>query len=97
MSLIPFCTMFLGSLHGIAKYKQQPVDYKLLGTYFGIITPYQVINVYSNLDTLSKIRLQGVKPHIHIPTTILMLTFFNGSIFGLGHVVGKSAYSILYR
>jgi hypothetical protein len=89
--------MFLGSLHGIAKYKQQPVDYKLLGTYFGIITPYQAINVYSNLDILSKIRLQGVSPYTHIPITVLMLTIFNSSIFGLGHVVGKSAYSILYR
>ena len=89
--------MFLGSLHGIAIYKQQKVDYKLIGTYFGIITPYQVINVYTNLDILSKIRLQGVSPYTHIPTTILMLTFFNGSVFGLGHVVGKSAYSILYR
>jgi hypothetical protein len=97
MSLIPFCTIFLGSLHGIAKYKQQPVDYKLLGTYFGIITPYQAINVYSNLDILSKIRLQGVSPYTHIPITVLMLTIFNSSIFGLGHVVGKSAYSILYR
>lgn len=95
--IIPSCTMFLGSLHGIAKYKQQTVDYKLLGTYFGIITPYQAFGIYSNLDVISKIKLQGVKPSIHIPTTLLMLTIFNGSVFGVGHVVGRSAYSILYR
>lgn len=97
MYIISACTTVLGSLHGIAKYKQQSVDYRLLGTYFGIITPYQAINVYSNLDTLSKIRLQGVKPHIHIPTTILMITIANCSFFGLGHILGKSVYSTLYR
>ena len=85
--------MILGSLHGIAKYKQQPVDYKLLGTYLVIITPYQVINVYSNLDIISKIKLQGTKPYIHIPVTILMLSIMNCSIFGLGYVVGKSSYA----
>jgi hypothetical protein len=97
MYIIPACSMILGSLHGIAKYKQQSVDYKLLGTYLVIITPYQAINVYSNLDIISKIKLQGVKPYIHIPVTILMLTIGNCSFFGLGHILGKSVYSTLYR
>lgn len=95
MLLIGLSTVFIGSMSGITKYKQQSVDYKLIGTYFGIITPYQVVNLYSNLDLLSKIRLQGVKPYVHLPMAVLMLTIANGSVFGIGYVVGKSAYSAL--
>jgi cobalt-zinc-cadmium resistance protein CzcA len=58
---------------GIAKYKQQPVDYKLVGTYFGIITPYQCFTLYSNLDVLNRIRIQHTKPFVHIPITIAMI------------------------
>ena len=95
MSLLPLCTMFLGSMAGIAKYKQQPVDYKLVGTYFGIITPYQCFTLYSNLDVLNRIRLQGVKPYIHIPMTLTFFTIANCGVFGVGYVVGKTAYSAL--
>jgi hypothetical protein len=93
MSIIAASTLFIGSMSGIAKYKQQPLDYNLIGTYFGIITPYQIIGAYSNLDVLSKIRLQGSNPFIHVPMAILMLSVANGSIFGIGYVLGKSSYA----
>ena len=95
MSLLPLCTMFIGSMAGIAKYKQQPVDYKLVGTYFGIITPYQCFTLYSNLDVLNKIRLQHANPFVHIPMALAFLTIANGGIFGIGYVVGKTTYSAL--
>ena len=96
MSLIPITTILLGSFSGIAVYKQHPVDYKMLGIYFSIITPYQAYSVYSNLDIISKLKLQCVKPYIHIPIAFTMLSLINGSIFGLGYVVAKVAYSSLY-
>jgi len=95
MSLLSVCTIFLGSMAGIAKYKQQPVDYKLVGTYFGIITPYQCFTLYSNLDVLNRIRIQHTNPFVHIPMTLAMITIANGGMFGVGYVVGKTAYSAL--
>jgi len=94
MSVIPYFNILMGSFSGIAAYKKHPVDYILLGSYFSIITPIQVISVYSRLDVLSKIRLQGVNPYYHIPTTILLLTAGNLSMFGLGYIAANSAYSI---
>jgi hypothetical protein len=93
MSIIPITSLLLGSFTGIGAYKQQPVDYKLLAIYFGIITPIQSIKIYSNLDIVSKIKLGAVKPYIYFP---MMLSILNGSVFGLGYIVGKTGYYALH-
>jgi hypothetical protein len=73
MYIIPFCNLLLGSFNGIATYKQNPIDNMLLAGYFSIITPVQLIGVYSSLDILSKLRLQTIGPLIHIPVSTSIL------------------------
>jgi hypothetical protein len=111
MSIIPFSNLLVGIFSGITAfknnthniqnksqlfYKQEHLDYKMLGAYYSIITPFQVIGVYSNLDILSKIRLQGIKPYFHIPATISLVTIGNGAVFGVGYIFGQLAYSALH-
>lgn len=111
MSLIPFSNLLLGVFSGITTYKnnlrnmknqgqlfykQEHLDYKMLVAYYSIITPFQVVRMYSNLDILSKINLQGVKPYIHIPMAISMISVMNCSVFGLGYILGKVGYSALH-
>lgn len=111
MSIIPFSNLLVGIFSGITAYKnnahnmqhqsqlfykQEHLDYKMLGAYYSIITPLQVIGAYSNLDILGKIHLQGIKPYIHIPMAISIVTIGNGAVFGLGYILGKSGYSALH-
>ena len=95
MSLIPYANILMGSFNGIASCKHQPIDYKILGLYYGIITPYQLFNTYNNLDIVQKIRLQGVKPYVYIPTTLSMLMIGNACVFGLSYIVGKTGCEAL--
>jgi hypothetical protein len=112
MSLIPFSNLLIGAFSGITTYKcnlknnqnqgqlfykQEHLDYKILGAYYSIITPYQLIQLYSNLDVVTKIRLKGVKPYIHIPIAISMISIKNGGLFGIGYILGKVGYTTLYR
>jgi hypothetical protein len=97
MSILTYCNILLGSFSGIAAYKEQPLNYVLLGSYFSIITPIQVIDVYSRLDILAKIRLHGANPFIHVPITIGFISLGNLSIFGLGYIVGNIGYSAYLR
>ena len=111
MSIIPFCNLLVAIFSGITAYKnnthnmqhqsqlfykQEHLDYKMLGAYYSIITPFQVIGAYSNLDILGKIRLQSIKPYIHIPATISLVTVGNAAVFGLGYIMGQFAYSALH-
>ena len=93
MSFIPYFNILMGSFSGIAAYKEQPINYILLGSYFSIITPIQVIGVYSRLDILAKLRVQAVSPYIHVPTTISLVTVGNLSMFGLGYIIANTGYS----
>lgn len=93
MYIIPFCNLLLGSFNGIATYKQNPIDNMLLVSYFSIITPYQLVSAYSSLDILARIRLQAISAFIHIPVSATILTVGNLSVFALGHIFGKIAYS----
>jgi len=93
MTIIPYLNLLMGSCNGIATYKQKPIDNMLLGGYASIITPISMIKAYSITPLERKIRYAGFPIFV---TTLLSVTVVNGAIFGLGHIVGKSAYKSLY-
>ena len=80
----------LGSFSGITAYNKQPVDYKLLGTYYFFVTPYQFIMAYEKMDVLQKIRFNHIKPSLKIISGLLGVTLLNASTFGTGYILGNS-------
>jgi hypothetical protein len=111
MSLIQLTTFALGSFTSITAYKnnlrnmqnerqlfykQEHLDYKMLGAYFAIITPYQLIMIPSRFSVVTKIHYQSMNPYIRIPMLLLIVTVANGSNFGLGYILGRVAYTALY-
>lgn len=112
MSLTTLTTFALGSFtaitaykqdlhnahnHGQLFYKQEHLDYKMLGTYFAIITPYQLITIPSKLNMMNKIHYKYMNPYIRIPMLLFIVTVANASNFGLGYILGRAAYTSLYR
>ena len=95
MSLIQLSNLVLGISTGITVYKEQSVDYKMLGLYSCIITPYQVLNLYNKFDIVTQLHLRAVKPYVHIPMTLSLISASNLSSFGLGYVIGTLYYSAL--
>lgn len=93
MSFLQFTNIVMGSFNGIATYKQKPIDNILLVGYYTIITPISMIKVYSNIPLENRLRYNGYPMFF---ATLLSATAVNGAIFGLGHIVGKTAYSTLY-
>ena len=88
--LINICTLTLGSFSGITSYKQQHVDYKLLGIFYFCVSPYQFINIYTKIDTIQKIKFNHTRPSIIILSGLLGVCAVNASIFGTGYVLGNS-------
>ena len=96
MSLIQLSNLVLGVSTGITVYKQQSVDYKMLGLYSCIITPYQVLNLYNKFGIVTQLHLRATKPYVHIPMTLSLISVLNLSIFGVGYVIGKVSSSAFY-
>lgn len=92
MALIPYFNLLMGSCNGIATYKQKPIDNMLLAGYASIITPITMIKVYSNTPWETKIRYNGIPMFVG---SLIATSAINGAVFGLGHIIGKSSYSVL--
>lgn len=91
MSLvINICSLTLGFFSGITAYKQQQVDYKLLGAFYFCVSPYQFVKIYSNMDIVQKISFNHTKPSVIIFSGLSVITIVNASIFGTGYVLGNS-------
>ena len=91
MSLvINLCSLTLGFFSGITAYKEQRVNYKLLGAFYFCVSPYQLVNIYSNMDIVQKIRFKYTKPSVIIFSGLSVITIVNASIFGTGYVLGNS-------
>ena len=111
MSLIQLTTFAIGSFTSITAYKnnlrnmqnerqlfykQEHLDYKMLGAYFAIITPYQLITIPSRLSVVDKIQYKYMNPYVRIPLLLSTITVVNASNFGLGYIVGRVVYTALY-
>lgn len=88
--LINTCSLTLGFFSGITAYKQKQVDYKLLGAFYLCVTPYQFVNVYTNMDVVNKIKFNYTRPSIIILSGLTVVSIVNASIFGTGYVLGNS-------
>jgi hypothetical protein len=112
MSITTLTTFALGSFTAITAYKnnlqnarnqgqifykQEHLDYKMLGAYFAIITPYQLITIPSRFSVVTKIHYQSMNPYIRIPLLLSFISLINGSNFGLGYILGSAAHTALYR
>lgn len=95
MSLILLSNLGLGVATAITVYKQHDVNYKMLGLYSCIITPYQLLNLYNRFDLLTQLKLRAMKPYVHIPMALSLISVSNLSSFGFGYVVGTLCYSAL--
>ena len=95
MSLIQLSNLGLGVATAITVYKEHDVNYKMLGLYSCIITPYQVLNLYNRFDIVTQLKLRAMKPYVHIPMTLSLISASNLSSFGLGYVIGTLYYSAL--
>jgi len=111
MSITTLTTFALGSFTAITAYKnslrnrqnekqlfykQEYLDYKMLGAYFAIITPYQLITIPSKLSIVGKIHYKSMNLYTRIPLLLLIVTVANSSTFGLGYILANSAYTALY-
>lgn len=85
MMLIHLSNLLLGGSAG----KRQNIDYKTLGLYLGMVTPYQAYNFYNKLDIVSQLHLRAVKPYVHIPMAVSMITVSNLWTFGIAYIVSK--------
>jgi hypothetical protein len=88
--LINTCSLTLGFFSGITAYKQQQVDYKLLGIFYLCVSPYQFVKAYTSMDIVNKIQIKYIKPSIIIFSGLTVVSVFNASIFGTGYVLGSS-------
>jgi len=88
--LINLCSLTLGSFSGITVYKQREVDYKLLGAFYLCVLPYQLAKLYTNMNTVQKIRFNYTRPSVIVLTGLSCITVINASIFGTGYVLGNS-------
>jgi hypothetical protein len=88
--VINICSLTLGFFSGITAYKQQQVDYKMLGAFYFCVSPYQFVRAYTNMDIVNKIQLKYTKPSVIIFSGLSVITIVNASIFGTGYVLGNS-------
>ena len=88
--LINTCGLTLGFFSGVTAYKQKQVDYKLLGIFYLCVSPYQFVNVYTNINVVNKIQFNYTRPSIIILSGLTVVSIVNASIFGTGYVLGNS-------
>jgi hypothetical protein len=88
--IINLISLTLGSFSAITIYKQQEVDYKMLGVFYCCASPYQFLKIYNSMDIVQRIRFNCTKPTVAVLTGLSCISIVNASMFGTGYVLGNS-------
>ena len=94
---VAWFNFLVGSFHGVASHRENPIDVRVQAAYFSIVTPITMFTLYKALMTDAATRVYLVHSSRMSTNAALFAGLFvgsciaNGIPFGMGHVLGRTA------